>query len=276
MILDEILASKRAEVARARAALSPADLRGRPLYAEPRRGFLERAAREGRSVIAEIKKASPSKGLIRPDFEPARHARQYEAAGARCLSVLTDGPFFQGAREHLEQARAASGIPLLRKDFMIDPYQVVEARAWGADCILLIVAALEDARMQELAAAATEEGLDVLVEVHDEAELDRALAAGAGFVGINNRNLKTFETTLETTVRLASRVPSGVTLVSESGLGRAEDLAAMEALGVHVFLIGESLMRQSDPGQALRDLLTVPAGHQPGQAGRTRRTGQAD
>jgi indole-3-glycerol phosphate synthase len=255
VILDKILDRKRAEVATARKLRSEAELRARPLYAEARRGFLDRMQLGGRAVIAEIKKASPSRGVIRADFNPVVHAHQYTQAGARCLSVLTDGPFFQGNLDDLEAVRGATPIPLLRKDFMLDPYQVVEARASGADCILLIVAALGDAELRDLAAVAGDEGLDVLVEVHDEKELERALASGAGFIGVNNRNLHTFETSLDVTRRLAALVPDDVTLVSESGLRTAADLAGMEAIGVHCFLIGESLMKERDPGAALHALL---------------------
>lgn len=255
MILEKILRSKADEVAAAKSRTSVAELRARPLYAEGRRGFIDRVSLGGRAIIAEIKKASPSKGLIRGAFNPVVHAHQYANAGARCISVLTDGPFFQGSLADLEAVRGACAVPLLRKDFMIDPYQIVEARAAGADCILLIVAALDDLRIRELAAAAGEEGLDVLVEVHDEAELERAIACDAKFIGINNRNLHTFETTLETTRRLAALVPEGITLVSESGLSTPADLDGLEAIGVHAFLIGESFMREDDPGAALHAML---------------------
>ncbi|MFN2426495.1 MAG: indole-3-glycerol phosphate synthase TrpC [Candidatus Binatia bacterium] len=255
MILDKILHSKRLEVTRAKAHVSEKQLRARALYREGRRGFLDQVQVGGRAIIAEIKKASPSKGLIRAAFNPVTHAHQYEHAGARCISVLTDAPFFQGSLADLEAVRGASSIPLLRKDFMIDPYQLVEARASGADCILLIVAALDDAALRSLATAAGDEGLDVLVEVHDEKELERALAAGAKFVGVNNRNLHTFETSLDTTARLAALVPDGITLVSESGFRSAADIAGMEAIGVHAFLIGETLMKQDDPGAALHAML---------------------
>lgn len=255
MILDKILDSKRREVATAKSATDLARLRERPLYAEARRGFLDRLQLGGRSVIAEIKKASPSKGVIRGDFNPTVHAHQYQQAGARCISVLTDEPFFQGSLAHLEAVRAACSVPLLRKDFTIDPFQVVEARAYGADCILLIVAALDDAQLRDLAALAGDEGLDVLVEVHDENELERALALGARLVGVNNRNLHTFETSLDTTRRLAAAMPDDVTCVSESGLRTAAELAGLEAIGVHCFLIGETFMRERDPGAALHALL---------------------
>jgi len=256
VILDRILDSKRKEVAAAKSATSERALRERPLYAEGRRGFLDQVQVGGRTIIAEIKKASPSKGLIRADFNPAVHAHQYEQAGARCISVLTDRPFFQGCLADLEAVRAASTIPLLRKDFILDPYQLTEARASGADCVLLIVAALGDAQIRELASAAGEQGLDVLVEVHDESEFERAIATGARFIGVNNRNLHTFETSLDTTRRLAAICPDDVTLVSESGFHSAAELAGMEAIGVDAFLIGESLMKQGDPGAALHALVT--------------------
>ena len=255
MILDEILESKRREVAETKARTDLATLRARPLYAEPRRGFAAAVARAGRAIIAEVKKASPSKGVIRADFDAPLHARQYEGAGARCLSVLTDGPFFQGSLADLEAVRAVTTIPLLRKDFMVDPFQVVEARASGADCILLIVAALDDAALRGLADVAADEGLDVLVEVHDEHELRRALDLGFTLVGVNNRDLRTFETSLTTTRRLAAMVPDEITLVSESGFRHPHELAQMEAVGVHAFLIGENLIKEEDPGAALRFFL---------------------
>ena len=260
MILDKILQSKRAEVALAKSRVSESTLRARPLYALGRRGFLDQVQVGGRAIIAEIKKASPSKGLIRAAFNPVVHAHQYENAGARCISVLTDGPFFQGSLADLEAVRGVTTVPLLRKDFMIHPYQVVEARASGADCILLIVAALDDAALRGLAAVAGDEGLDALVEVHDEKELERAVASGARFIGINNRNLHTFETSLDTTSRLAALVPDGITLVSESGLRTAADLAGLEAIGVTTFLIGETFMREDDPGAALHALMQGNAG----------------
>lgn len=255
MILEKILKSKRDEVARARTTVSAGELRARPLYLEARRGFLDRIQFGGRAVIAEIKKASPSKGLLRPDFSPVVHAHQYENAGARCISVLTDGPFFQGSLADLAAVRIASTVPLLRKDFVVDPYQIVEARAYGADCILLIVAALTDLEIRDFTAVADDEGLDVLVEVHDEAELERALAAESKFIGVNNRNLHTFETDLDITRRLAALMPDDVTLVSESGFSVAAELAGMEAIGVEAFLIGEAFLRERDPGAALYAVL---------------------
>lgn len=259
MILDDILRSKRAELAAARSSISESNLCEREGYDEPRRGFLH-ALREGPRprIIAEIKRRSPSRGVIRKRFDPAAHARDYDAAGASCISVLTDGPFFGGELAHLETARRACSRPLLRKDFTIDPYQIVEARAWGADAVLLIVAALERGLLEELLACAYAEGVDALVEVHDRAELDTAIAIGADLVGINNRDLTTFVTTVDVTRALAPAAPIGVTLVSESGLGNAAELAELESLpgrGVDAFLIGETFMAAPDPGEALTALL---------------------
>ena len=256
MILDRILESKRAELDRCRKAESVEGLRTRPLYASDRRGFTRTIeAKTGRSIIAEIKKASPSKGIIREDFDPARHARDYQDAGAVCLSVLTDSEFFSGSIEDLVAAHAASSLPILRKDFTMDPYQIVEARAAGADAVLLIVAALDPVLFAELAGLAAEEGLDSLVEVHDEAELETALKHGARLIGVNNRNLRTFETSLETSRRLLPQIPAGVTVVSESGLERRDELDELEACGCHAFLVGEALMRAPHPGRALAGLL---------------------
>ena len=207
---------------------------------------------EGRAgVIAEIKKASPSKGLIREHFDPAAIAASYEAGGASCLSVLTDHDFFMGSEADLEAARSACSLPVLRKDFVIDPWQVAESRAVGADCILLIVAALEQDRMAELASAAADLAMDVLVEVHDSEELDRALALAPAMLGINNRNLRTFDTTLETTLALAPKVPDDTLLVTESGIHSVEDVATMRQANIHAFLVGEAFMRQDDPGAHL-------------------------
>ena len=257
--LTRIVADKRAHVAACKAArpLSRVDATART--ASPPRGFLQalRSARTaGRyGLIAEIKKASPSKGLIREDFDPATLARAYRDGGATCLSVLTDQPYFQGRDDDLVAARMAVELPSLRKDFTVDPYQVVEARALGADCILLIMAALEDALAAELEAAALEFGMDVLVEVHDGAELDRALQLRSELIGINNRNLKTLAVDLATTQALAHRVPADRLLVAESGLYSPADLARMAKVGASTFLIGESLMRQADVTAATRALL---------------------
>jgi indole-3-glycerol phosphate synthase len=258
-ILAEIVARKRQDIATAKQA-HPLDALDRAARGQsPPRGFvaaLRRALAEGRyGLIAEIKKASPSHGLIRPDFDPEAIARAYEAAGASCLSVLTDTPYFQGTVAHLQTARAACALPVLRKDFMVDPYQVVEARAIGADCILLIMAALSDAQAAELEATAIEFRLDVLIEVHDRAELDRALRLRSPLIGVNNRNLKTLKTDLATTVELAAALPADRLAVSESGLQTAADLARMAAIGARCFLVGESLLRHQDVAAATRALL---------------------
>ena len=258
-ILDRINAVKRDEVAAAQARVPLAALRAEAeSRAEPTRGFA-RALRDkiaaGRSgVIAEVKKASPSKGVLRADFRPADIARSYERHGAACLSVLTDAPHFQGSVEYLRQARAACALPVLRKDFMVDPYQVYEARAMGADCILLIVASLADGQMAELEDCALGLGLDVLVEVHDGAELERALRLKTPLVGINNRNLKTFEVTLDTTLGLLAQVPADRLLVTESGILGPDDVQRMRDAQVHAFLVGEAFMRAPDPGAALSAL----------------------
>ena len=260
-ILETILARKAEELAERRAALPEADLRARLAAGEapPPRDFTgalaERAATGGPAVIAEIKRASPSAGAIRADFDPAWLAGRYAAGGATALSVLTDRDFFGGDDAYLQQARAASGLPALRKDFTIAPYQVSEARLLGADCVLLIVAALDDATLTACLERARAEGLAALVEVHDGAELDRALAAGAELVGINNRDLHTFETRLETGMELAGRVPAGVTLVAESGIHSRADIDRLASAGFTAFLVGESLMRAEDPGAALAALL---------------------
>ncbi|MBI2383017.1 MAG: indole-3-glycerol phosphate synthase TrpC [Gammaproteobacteria bacterium] len=260
-ILEQILAVKREEVAALRKRASRQALLDEAAAQSPPRGFaaaLRAKAAGGVGVIAEIKKASPSKGLIRADFNPAWLARDYETGGAACLSVLTDERFFQGANRYLAEARAATRLPALRKDFLIDEWQVLEARAIGADAILLIAAALPVAQMQELAAVARERGMDVLVEVHDGAELDAVLAAGLlpqALLGINNRNLRTFETRLEKTLDLLPRLPAGCEVVTESGINGTGDIARMRAAGVTRFLIGEHLMRAPSPGAALKDWL---------------------
>jgi indole-3-glycerol phosphate synthase len=261
-ILNRIIAVKREEIAAARPRRSAADLQELAGAQSAPRGFAAamqaRVARGDAAVIAEIKKASPSKGVLREHFDPAAIAASYERHGAACLSVLTDVQFFQGHEDYLRAARAACALPVIRKDFMIDPYQVVEARAMGADCILLIAACLGDGQMAELEAAAFEHGLDVLVEVHDGAELDRALRLRTPLVGINNRNLRTFEVTLETTLGLLDRVPSGRLLVTESGILAQADVQKMRAAGVHAFLVGEAFMRATDPGAALASLFGGP------------------
>ena len=257
-ILDRILARKVEEIAERSARTPLPELVARCSDLADTRGFA--AAIESRidagqpAVIAEVKKASPSKGVIRAEFDPAAIARSYENGGAACLSVLTDADFFQGSEVYLEQARAACALPVLRKDFTIDPYQVYEARAIGADCILLIVAALDDERLLELSLLAAELDLDVLVEVHDEGELERALEVPAPLIGVNNRNLRSFEVSLETTLRLRARVPAERLLVTESGIATRADVARLRAAGVDSFLVGETFMRASDPGTALREL----------------------
>lgn len=257
--LEEICATKRDEVAARKAATTTAALEAAAAAQTPPRGFeaaLRAKAAAGYALIAEIKKASPSKGLIRADFRPAEHAKAYEAGGAACLSVLTDAPYFQGHEDYLVEARAACALPVLRKDFMVDPWQCIEARAIGADAILIIVAALEDSAMAEIEAAATEHRMDVLVEVHDEAELDRAARVlKSRLIGVNNRDLKTFTTSLAVTERLAPLAPAGTLLVGESGINSHADCQRLARAGVRTFLVGESLMRQDDVAAATCALL---------------------
>ena len=256
--LTEICATKRDEVAARKALASLSDLDARAAGQTAPRGFeaaLRTRAATGFALIAEIKKASPSKGLIRADFHPASHARAYAAGGATCLSILTDAPYFQGHEDYLVEARAACALPVLRKDFMVDPWQVAEARAIGADAVLIIVAALDDAQMAEIEAAARERGMDVLVEVHDEAEMERASRLHSRLIGVNNRDLRRFVTNLGVTERLAPLAPEGTLLVSESGINAHADLIRLSACGARTFLVGESLMRQPDVEAATKALL---------------------
>ncbi|MBS0561403.1 MAG: indole-3-glycerol phosphate synthase TrpC [Proteobacteria bacterium] len=262
-VLAAICADTRAEVARRKAAISQEQLQQKIEKKNKPRGFgraLKEVCATGQfSLIAEIKKASPSGGLIRPDFDPAALAQAYAQAGATCLSVLTDKPHFQGSPEDLIAARAAVTLPVLRKDFILDPWQVYESRAMGADCILLIMAALSDAEARDLEALARALDMDVLAEVHEERELERALGLTTPLIGINNRNLKTLKTDLETTARLAPAVPMDRFLIAESGITSHADLVRLAEMGVRSFLVGESLMRQPDVGQAVRDLLGTGA-----------------
>jgi indole-3-glycerol phosphate synthase len=259
-VLERIMAVKRAEVAAAKAAVPVSEMKSRARRASPPRSFVaslrKRITAGQAAVIAEIKRASPSKGLLRENFAPAEIAKSYEAGGAACLSVLTDRQFFQGAPEHLAAARAACTLPVLRKDFVFDPYQVHEARAMDADCILLIAACLSVPQMKELEAAAGALGMAVLVEVHDSAELDAALELHTPLIGVNNRDLRTFETCLDTTLALLPKIPAGRIAVTESGILSREDVGRMRGHGVNAFLVGEAFMRAADPGSALRSMFT--------------------
>jgi indole-3-glycerol phosphate synthase len=257
-ILQRILATKQQEITARQKKVSFDALQQQVHHVSPPRGFVaalrRRVAQGGAGVIAEIKKASPSKGVIREDFNVVEIARSYEAGGASCLSVLTDSEYFQGHEVFLTQARSACSLPVIRKDFIVDPYQVMEARAIGADCILLIVAAVDDDQLADLYAAARAQGMDVLVEVHDGDELERALRLDLELVGINNRNLRSFDTSLETTIELLPRVPDGCLVVTESGIHTRADIELMRDHDVHAFLIGEAFMRAADPGKALAEL----------------------
>jgi indole-3-glycerol phosphate synthase len=257
--LTEICTTKRGEVAERKARVSVADLTARAAGQSAPRGFrkaLDVKASDGFALIAEIKKASPSKGLIRENFNPSEHAKAYQAGGAACLSVLTDAPYFMGSEDYLIAARAACSLPVLRKDFMVDPWQVLESRSIGADAILIIVSALDDGQMAEIEAAAIELDMDVLVETHDASELDRALKLKSRLIGVNNRNLKDFTVDFARTYELIDHAPTDCTFVAESGLSSHDDLLAMSDRGVRCFLVGESLMRQGDVEAATRTLLT--------------------
>jgi indole-3-glycerol phosphate synthase len=257
--LIEICDVKREEVARRKAAITVSTLHARAAEQTPPRGFrkaLDDAARSGFGLIAEVKKASPSRGLIRPDFDPPAHAQAYAAGGAACLSVLTDEPYFQGHDDYLMAARSACALPVLRKDFIVDPWQVLESRSLGADAILIIVAALDDDQMAEIEDAALGLGMDALVEVHDAQELERAMKLRSRLIGVNNRDLRDFTVDFARTYELVGRAPEGCTFVAESGIGGHDDLIAMSDHGVRCFLVGETLMKQADVEAATRNLLT--------------------
>ncbi len=257
-ILDEIIARKAEEVGEARSRVSLSELESRLADSSPTRGFAAaigaRISQPKAAVIAEIKKAPPSKGLTREDFDPARHAQDYASHGATCLSILTDRDYFQGADDYLVQARAACDLPVIRKDFMIDPYQIAESRVLGADCILLIVAALQHSQLIELAAYANEISIDILVEVHNRDELEKALQLDTDLIGINNRDLHSFETSLDTTLELAKHIPDGKSIITESGIHNPTDVSLMIENGIFGFLVGESFMRADQPGEKLQEL----------------------
>jgi len=260
-ILNTILQRKAEEIAERSAKVNMQGIRERAQAADPVRGFIaaieQRIASHQSAVIAEIKKASPSKGVLRENFDPAAIAKSYQQHGAACLSVLTDRDFFQGGEDYLQQARRACSMPVIRKDFIIDPYQVIEARAINADCILLIVAALDDGSLEELLNLAHDQHMDVLMEVHDEAELERALASGARLIGINNRNLRTFDTRLSTTIDMLDSIPDDRIVVTESGIHTPEDVKLMRDHHVHAFLVGEAFMKAEDPGEKLAELFEI-------------------
>ncbi len=260
MILDDIVRDKRIDLERAKAAVPIAELQQRPLFREGRRGFLRALAERPRAIIAEVKRASPSKGVIRPNFDPVAIAKSYAQAGAAAISVLTEERYFRGSLDHLAAVRQAVNLPVLRKDFIVDPYQLYEARAYGADAVLLIVAILPDARLDELLWLADELNVAALVEVHDREELDRAARYGVRLLGINNRDLRTFSTTLATTEILLPAVPADALVVSESGINTPADVERLERIGVTAFLIGEGLLRADDPGARLAELLDAGPG----------------